>query len=694
MPKTPSPAASAIPRAAVVGAFLFIAQTVASKSTRDALFCAQFPTATLPKAMVAGALLSAFFALVSGRAYRSFGPNTVLPLLLLANSGGFVAEYVALPLAPRGVTLLLYLHISALTGLFVSGFWSVVNERFDPHTLRASISRIGIGATIGGIAGGLGAERIAALSDTRHTLLLLGFLSAASALSLRFLVEPQSVPTPSLAPRIDELKSNYLRELALFVAVTALASSVIDFAFKARAMEYYASAEQLARFFAVFYTAASVLSFLFQSFLTPRLLDRAGLGTGLAGLPAAVVAFGLLALVIPGLITQALLRGLDNALSSSLFRSAYEPLFTPLAAERKRSVKAMIDVLVNRLGDGAGSLLSWGLVLLLPRAAASAATGSAVVLSLMALWLAERLRRGYIDELAASLRSGAVVLNENGVNDLTTRLTLSRTIGEISRERLQAEIQRLRERELAGDGPLRPEPKLTPEQRKRQEEALAGLLSGEAARIRSALEGADAAFTAFLIPLVGRDDVGGQVMGALGGFGARVTGQLADALLDHERFSRTVRRRLVRVISSAKTPWAAAALVAALDDPEFEVRREVVRGLDVLAEHDVAIPLLRPAALGAARRDLADATGAPLHERIEQALRLLGLAFDHEAFRLCRAALSSNDSKLRGTALEYLENILPEAERAQLFAALAAEATPKPRREEREIIEELRRTLA
>ncbi len=692
MPTTPAPAIAAVPRAAIIGAFLFIALTVAGKSTRDALFCAEFAASTLPKVMVTGALLSGFFALALGRAYRAFGPNLVLPLLLLANAAGFIAEYWALPAATRAVSLVLYLHISAFTGLLVSGFWSVLNERLDPHTLRLSISRIGLGSTIGGIAGGVSAERIAALFDTRHTLLLLAVLSAASALSLRFLAAPVTAPTSSLAPEVGQLRSNYLRELAAFVALTALASSTIDFAFKARAMDHYASAEELARFFALFYTASSVAGFLCQSFLTQRLLDKAGLGTGLAGLPASVGVCGLLALVVPGLPTQALLRGVDTALTSSLFRSAYEPLFTPLAPERKRALKAMIDVLVNRLGDGLGSLWAWGLVLALPSSAPGAATGSAVLLSLVSLWLSDRLRRGYVNELAASLRSGALVLNEGGVNDLTTRLTLSRTMSELSRERLQAEIQRLRERELASEGPLRPDPKLSPEQRQKLQDSVAALLSGELPRLRAALDGADPALTPFLIPLLGRDDIGAEVMSTLASFGARVTGQLADALLSHERFSRTVRRRLVRSMARAVTPWTAAALVTALEDPDFEVRREVARALDQLAESNVAIPLLPAAALSAARRELAASEHA-VHDRIEQALRLLGFAYDHEAFKLCRAALAGRDAKLRGTALEYLENVLPEAERGALFSALAAQASHKPRRNDRELIDELKRTL-
>ena len=50
--------------------------------------------------------------------------------------------------------MLVYLHVSAFGGALVSGFWSLVNERFDPHTARRVVGRIGTGATAGGMAGG------------------------------------------------------------------------------------------------------------------------------------------------------------------------------------------------------------------------------------------------------------------------------------------------------------------------------------------------------------------------------------------------------------------------------------------------------------------------------------------------------------------------------------------------------------
>jgi ATP:ADP antiporter, AAA family len=690
------------------------ALTVTSKSTRDALFCAYFPTAALPKAMVAGAALSAVFALVVARFSRRLGPERVLPPLLCVNALGFAAEHALLDSSPRAVSLIIYLHVSAVTGLILSGFWSIVNERFDPHALRLSIARITLGGTLGGFVGGLSAERIAAWAGARHTLIELAGFSLLAALAVRTSFGPlaeESRTLPASEPPSHPFSSRYLRQIALFVGLTTLASSVIDFAFKARAMDRFASPEALMQFFAVFYTGVGLASFIVQATITPRLLDRQGLGVGLGTHPGVLATLSVLSLVAPGLGTQAILRGADGALVISLFRSAYEPLYTPIASEQKRAAKGVIDVLVNRLGDGLGSLLAWGLVLLVPAAAAFWANAAVVLVALAALFIAARLREGYIAELAASLRSGAVVLDEEGVQDHTTRLTLSRTMSDLNRERLLAEIQRQRELGMMGNGvaPTPPAPApaaATAERGERAESAgvtetpaarktrlVADLLSNDAGRLRAALDAAEPSLAAFVIPLIARADVGAQAMNVLGDFGARIVGQLADALLDAQGVSPTVRRRLVRVIASSKSPWAAAALASALEDPDFDVRRQVVRGVEEISESGVAAPIGRTPALAAATRELDGSDGPPDPDRVEHVLRLLGLVFDREAFRLARAALGHPDAKLHGTALEYLDNVLPTAIKVTLFSVLPTQPGLRSQRVEHELIDELRRTL-
>jgi hypothetical protein len=695
--------------AAFVAAGVVIAFTVAAKSVRDALFCAQYSTGALTKAMVAGAILSALLALLSGRIFRAVGPGKGVVGLLAVNSVGLALEYWALHSAGRVTALILYLHVSAVASVLVSGFWSLINERFDPHTLRLVISRVGLGATLGGVVGGLSAERVAAWAGVRQTLLILIAFSLAGVVCVRLVAKraPSAVVPP--APNPDEPeRSGYVRKIALFVGLTALASSLADFAFKARAMEHYTSEAALMQFFALFYMGVSAATFAIQSFVTPALLEKTDLGVGLAGTPGTVAVSGLLALALPGLPTQALLKGVDASLSGSLFRSAYEPLYTPLSAQRKRPLKTLVDVVADKVGDGAGSVLSWGLVVLLPAAASSSASLIVVALSLLTFALASRLYHEYVSELAESLRSGLVEIEDSEIHDRTTRLTVSRTIEPLHRARLLAQIQKCAAEEAAlaaadaREGNVR---RVSPAPSKSSARAsetarhgqllasIAALLSNEVERIRRALERSDPMLTPFVIPLLDRQEVAARAMTVLANLSTQVTGQLADALRDSQRFSPAVRRRLARVISSNQSTWSAAALLAALDDPDYDVRGQVLEGIEELRQAGVALPITRESILAAALRELGRTDCPSSNRRVEHPLLLLGWAFDPEAFRLAARALRGEDEKLRGTALEYLDNVLPEPVRSALLGAVLAERLPRSQRSEYELVADLKLTL-
>jgi hypothetical protein len=91
------------------------------------------------------------------------------------------------------------------------------------------------------------------------------------------------------------------------------------------------------------------------------------------------------------------------------------------------------------------------------------------------------------------------------------------------------------------------------------------------------------------------------------------------------------------------------------------------------------------------RRELGVADGTAHERRIRHLFALLGLAHDREAMELARRALGATDAKLRGTALEYLENVLPDDVKAALFRLL--ETAPPPPPEKRRARTELKRSF-
>src|SRR6185436_10511909 len=76
----------------------------------------------------------------------------------------------------RWIAVAIYLHLAGVTALLLSGFWSLISERFDPAGARAAYGRIAAAGTAGGLAGTLVAERIATTVGSEAVLLFLAAL--------------------------------------------------------------------------------------------------------------------------------------------------------------------------------------------------------------------------------------------------------------------------------------------------------------------------------------------------------------------------------------------------------------------------------------------------------------------------------------------------------------------------------------
>jgi hypothetical protein len=692
--------------AATAGAALMIAAQVGSKATRDALFLDVFDAAELPKAMLASAVLSPAAVLAMAQGLGRLGPGRFVPSLFLVNAALFAAEYVLWGSRPRLVAGALYLHVAVLGSLLVSGFWSVVSERFDPHTAKRVIGRISGGATAGGLVGGLCAERVAAWLSAREMLLALAAMALAGGAAVwragqgshRVIIKDAGV----LAGLRELREAPYLKMLAVLATLTALTSGVLDYAFKASADAVVADRESLMSLFAVFYTTTGVATFLAQTLLSQRALSSPlGIGGTIALLPAAVVLGGVLGSAATRLWSVIAVRGVEEVLSNSLFRSSYELLFTPLRPERKRPTKTLIDVGFKRLGDTLGSGLVLGAVMVVPAQAITASLVAATVASAVSLYAALRLHRGYVAELAESLKSGRIALEEADILDATTRRTLADTTMAINREQLLQQIEELRanapppSRRSAGVEVV--EPPISLRAPSAEDQALvalaADLASADGVRIRQALaHDLDPRVVGFAISLLSHDGYARSARRALRAVAERVVGQLCDALVDPEQPD-IVRRRLPEIIAQVPNRRAVAGLFEGVAAGSTQVRDRCVRALTELIG---ARPELCPP-----RREVFAAALQALGEgdvSLPRVFGLLGLALDSEPLKLSLAALRSDDPSLRGTSFEYLENVLPDDLRRELWPHLTAyartvpPARPSQKRSRKQIVDALQQS--
>ena len=131
-------------------------------------------------------------------------------------------------------------------------------------------------------------------------------------------------------------------------------------------------------------------------------------------------------------------------------RSAFELLYTPLPPHKKRPTKTIIDVASDRIGDLLGSGLILLLLWLLPDLPTAIVTAFAVIVALLGLLVITRLNRGYINQLARSLRKGVVRIEEHDIVDATTQQILAESNAYSEREFLQSKIEAMQTRRSAG----------------------------------------------------------------------------------------------------------------------------------------------------------------------------------------------------------------------------------------------------
>ncbi len=708
MPDTGRSSASSLIIASVC-AFAIIAMQVAGKATRDVLFLTSYHISSLPLMLMASALLSIGAVLLITRILTALGPARVIPSFFLASGMLLIGEWL---LAMRNVrigSVIVYFHVAVIGSILVSGFWSMVNEHFDPRSARQNIGRIGVGAAVGGLFGGFLADRIGSGAGVLWLLPVIAAFHVICALLLPRLTSMDAVTdTPPLRtlfarPRgADEsgfrvlARVGYLRNLALIVLLGNVAATLIDFLFKARATESFPGSADLMHFFAAFYTIVSVATLAVQAGVTRRLLERTGVADTMAVRPAVMTVGGLLTLPFMGVIGLSILRGVDAVFQSSVFRSGYELLFTPVVPDQKRRTKTLIDVGADRMGDILGGGIVRAVILLPVAVAGHLLVVLTVVVSVVAFVIARALRRGYLRALEERLlhRAGDLDMGTAGDSSMRTMMMesftgidLSGSLEAIRTDALRAHIEPDSSATTSvpaartADRPSPPQRAVDPEI-----VSLVELRSGDAGRVRAELRGMRSpspAVAAQIISLLAWDEITGWASRALAKAAPRITGQLIDRLLDpDEDFA--IRRRIPRILAMCVTPRAVDGLLAALSDKRFEVRFQVGRALARIHEQNLSLSVSRDVVYGAVMKETN--VGRPLWEDqrlldepaaddpsvfIDEALRtqttrsmehvftLLSLVLPAAPLRIAFKGLLTTDPVLRGTSLEYLESALP-----------------------------------
>src|SRR5438093_8707936 len=219
---------------AMLCAGVVTAQYIVGKATRDALFLAQFDFTALPTIFIITSFVSIALVAVNSKVSGKLVPRVIVPVSFAVSGALFVVEWLLIDRAPRGIAVLVYLHISGAGPLLGSGFLLIASERFDPRTAKRRFGQIAGVGTLGGLAGGVVAERLGTVLGVGAVLLFLAAANLICAWFVRTLAGSQrEISAPVSAPVRSGLRvlaeAPYLRNLAALTLIVTTGAGLADY---------------------------------------------------------------------------------------------------------------------------------------------------------------------------------------------------------------------------------------------------------------------------------------------------------------------------------------------------------------------------------------------------------------------------------------------------------------------------------
>ena len=235
-------------------------------------------------------------------------------------------------------------------------------------------------------------------------------------------------------------------------------------------------------------------------------------------------------------------------------------------------------------------------------------------------------------------------------------------------------------------------------------------------QVLSRQDGLTPALVPHVIPLLAWDHLAEHAVFALRKVAEEHVGALTDALIDpNQDFA--VRRRLVRVFSVCVSQRAADGVMFGLDDARFDVRFQAARSLTEILEKNPRVVIdsqrvfaavnARPASAARSGRAAACSTASRAPKRCRRStsscatapapslahvFTLLALVLPREPLQIAFRSLQTDDQHLRGTALEYLDGMLPPRIRERLWPFLETGPARRSTRPRDEVMAELLRS--
>lgn len=360
--------------------FLIGVQFSIGLTVSEALFLSEVGPGFLPYMYIFNALV----IILISTFYSSLTQRLSIPAMFKA----VLAFFIALIL---GIQLLIFADIRAyampvafpllhtlfvmFTNMLPNNFRALYGQYLDVLQSKRLVPIILTGGRYGGILGGLSIPLlIPVLGSVTHLLyvwiaailLSIGVVQYADRRLRDHLIDDagprkrKASKTPSREGGLALLRTNrYVAAFALFSFLVVILRSFQDFQYSLVFREVFPDRAQLASFLGYFTAIGSAVSLLVQTFVTPRIIRRLGLGTANLIYPLTTIV-GLLGMAIsPGFYSAVFLRFNNKNLQESIRNAINALLYNAVSP----SVRARVGAFVSGQVVAVASIVS-GVVLL------------------------------------------------------------------------------------------------------------------------------------------------------------------------------------------------------------------------------------------------------------------------------------------------------------------------------------------
>ena len=389
------------------------------KPSRDSLFLLNVGAQQLPIVFVLVACLAVPVTVVYSKSARRLGLSQLINVTTAILIVSLLLLWWLLGLGHSWVYYVFYTWVSIFGVLSTSQFWLFANASMNPRQAKRLFGLLTLGGILGALTGGeLASFVVQVLEVPTENLLFfcLAFL-AISIVSLNLasaargpdveeapdpeLVEEQGRETFALMLR-TLFQSRQLAGIVAMLSLTMVVTTFVDVQFKTVSVGAFPEEADLTAFLGKFYGRLSLVSLLFQSLLTYRVLRVLGVGGSILFLPIGLLVASVGMFVAPVLWMGVLMRGIDGSFRYSIDKTGRELLFLPIPLEIRRRIKVFIDLLVDRWFRGVAGGVLW---ILTTQLQFSVRQLSLVVIFLAAIWtgLAVVVGREYVNAFRSAL---------------------------------------------------------------------------------------------------------------------------------------------------------------------------------------------------------------------------------------------------------------------------------------------------